>query len=725
MNHKKASVIDKAKTSLDPQLWMISGDKSILPKLKPEVLEEIKSRFIDTAVGINGVRDDIYALSPEVWSRFYLIGSSATYQWTPTCDIDITIVVDPIEYRLTEANNNPIETLRMVWKKLNGQLLSGTQHPVNYWITTESDIESDAIYDMNLSIWVVAPQEVAGDYNPQEFWKDVWKQAEDTASRWDVQAGSIRRNLVDLKSINEDMATLDDGALKKMEIKTLAKKSQIMSEVLALLDEYRGIHDLRRTVFSFPDNMTEEQLCESAKSWVPANVMYKVLERYGYTQILSEINNIKHQRGIKDETLNDIGDMLGWKLKNAQGVSPALFEAAHASLNTGNLLFAYDPSIGILFTGAYARHEDWSKDNPKVGQCVIVGEISEDDLSLRYFRANKQPSSAKEYWNGLQKMMGALKICGVTLPENQEQIINTNATIYNKNIDLMQSFYSYNDRFGMEISPKTRKDYRGYCKKLVRGAKPKTKKEYTKYTRELTAARDGENVCLFVYDPNSGLEISKEYAYHDDWMKKEDYYNKVRGEINDQNILDYFVVSTSVINTYNLNPDNYRKFLSGLIAALQNAGITVNNPDDIIKNSYTYYSEDEGSKSIIDLYQQKESSDAYFDPNVHTASDKLNFTTLFTMFHDGPIQPQLVDEVYYKLRNEGDALWNDEQMAGRIGHMYDEWKALYDASSSTDRFNAIVDLVVAIASDKFLSDRVLNISDDVTRYQWGRMLKKD
>ena len=83
---------------------------------------------------------------------FKLIGSSTGYQYTDISDIDVQVYCD------VEPGIDPIPYFKKLFRQLpNGNMLPGTQHPINYFQVDANDppadIKVENRYDMATNVW--------------------------------------------------------------------------------------------------------------------------------------------------------------------------------------------------------------------------------------------------------------------------------------------------------------------------------------------------------------------------------------------------------------------------------------------------------------------------------------------------------------------------------------------------------------------------------------------
>ena len=116
----KESIIDIPRRIYAPGVFDDADTDN--PKLKPVVLDMIKDQL-----------KDFERLAPVV--RYSLIGSILTKRYRNDADLDINVLFDVPE---SEQEEKRLEFSKEL-KGINGRLVPGTHHPINYLIITDQD----------------------------------------------------------------------------------------------------------------------------------------------------------------------------------------------------------------------------------------------------------------------------------------------------------------------------------------------------------------------------------------------------------------------------------------------------------------------------------------------------------------------------------------------------------------------------------------------------------
>lgn len=291
---KSASILDFRKENLDPAIWDISGEA---PVMRPEAREEIINRLIQ------GLADNGFEKAHEWIDGLFVIGSSTTYQWEPTSDIDVSVKVDPDKFISLELQNAPDvddEMIRQMlgeiaWESLNEIDLPGTKHPVNYFFMTSAyDLElTDASYNLLDNEWLKLPPDVPKDFDPEMSLDEAWNMARGWAARLDEEIGETRRDVRDYDLLVDYFKNLNDENRGWVSDRIQEKVDEIESDVAGLASEYEELHDARVSAFTTESrDFDRDKLLQYSRNWLPENIVYKYLERYNYLQLLKALKNV-------------------------------------------------------------------------------------------------------------------------------------------------------------------------------------------------------------------------------------------------------------------------------------------------------------------------------------------------------------------------------------------------------------------------------------------------
>jgi len=235
-------------------------------KMLPEVKKQILDRFLEWKKGL----DETFSID-----AVYLIGSSSGFQYTPTSDVDITIV----SHDYTDD----------IWDRVkdtmpNGNNLEGTQHPVNYFIRTDMNEKlAENIYDIQKDEWLKKTDKAVIDIHMPY----IVEMARFFMNAFDLTLKEYERDKMDYLQLKD----LDPTKMEISEDERAKALADKLTELKADLDSIRmGNHILRgflHEAYEEEDGIFEVHIEIKGGDdprLSPNNLVYKLLERYGYRE---------------------------------------------------------------------------------------------------------------------------------------------------------------------------------------------------------------------------------------------------------------------------------------------------------------------------------------------------------------------------------------------------------------------------------------------------------
>jgi len=270
----KESVLDPDNKELCPDVFSNS-------KMKPAVRDQIKSTFLEWWKELGHKESEVV--------RMVMIGSSAGYQYSKTSDIDVNVQVRVDDKELEE-----------IWNILpNGNALPGTSHPINYYlVTSDSAVKAaDASYDVTSNKWIKEP--VKDNYKaPYSYGLEI---AKFFMYGIDNKIAELDRDLEEIKIYKEYLGDKDVD-IDKDQLQTAISMKEM--EIRADLDALGMAHHLARSFRqeAFEDGYEPKFLITietKSPNETLNNVVYKILERFGYFDKIAKYDNLWDEYGVK------------------------------------------------------------------------------------------------------------------------------------------------------------------------------------------------------------------------------------------------------------------------------------------------------------------------------------------------------------------------------------------------------------------------------------------
>jgi len=244
------------------------------PKLKQSVLDIIQNQIKQ----FNEIRPVL---------KYSLVGSILTKTYRDDADLDVNVLFDvPLEDR-DVVRKELAKSLR----NINGTLVPGTKHPINYYIITDPNVKetndkmADAVFDIKNNTFIRKAKEFK--FDPKRYAADFEKKVREI----DVVQGELKRDIIDyneLKELNPD-DVLDLQELINTKFNTV----------------------LKDRADAFATDMTPEEIKSfGRKNQLPKNVIYKMLEKYHYLTMYKKLKEILDDGQITDAEINSIDEAL-------------------------------------------------------------------------------------------------------------------------------------------------------------------------------------------------------------------------------------------------------------------------------------------------------------------------------------------------------------------------------------------------------------------------------
>ncbi len=317
------SIIDIPRKTYAPGVF--DNEDTDNPKIKINVLNMITAQFEEF--------EKEYPILD-----YSLIGSILTKRYRNDADLDINVLFDVPKEKREE------ERLRLSKKYLSaaspdsiqGKLIPGTKHPVNYYFITDKKTyddqnkKADAVYDIKGQKFVKRPEDFTFDVNL--YLKDFQKKVDEI----DLIKGELKRDIIDYDELKE--LTPDD--VENLQTRVSKKLDEIEKGIQDIIDIGVEVDTDRRAAFD--NDMTPDEIkTYGIKNRLPKNVIYKMLEKYHYLKFYKKCKQILDDGEVSDDEIDSL------KKEHAQSETRAVDEALDKA-NT--LVFAFGrfnpPTIG-------------------------------------------------------------------------------------------------------------------------------------------------------------------------------------------------------------------------------------------------------------------------------------------------------------------------------------------------------------------------------------------
>jgi len=254
------------------------------PKLKQSVLDIIQNQIKQ----FNDIRPVL---------KYSLVGSILTKTYRDDADLDVNVLFDvPLPDR-DVVRKELAKSLR----NINGMLVPGTKHPINYYIITDPNVKetndkmADAVFDIKNNTFIRKAKEFK--FDPKAYAADFEKKVREL----DVVQGELKRDIIDYTELKE---LNPDDVLNLQEL--------INTKLDEIEDGIKHLVDIGNTVLkdradAFATDMTPEEIkAFGRKNQLPKNVVYKMLEKYHYLTFYKKLKEILEDGQVTDAEIDSI-----------------------------------------------------------------------------------------------------------------------------------------------------------------------------------------------------------------------------------------------------------------------------------------------------------------------------------------------------------------------------------------------------------------------------------
>jgi predicted nucleotidyltransferase len=216
----------------------------------------------------------------------FVLGSITTKRYTRFSDVDVNVVMPK------RVDLGPYRSIAKAINKSKPRF-QGSPHVITFFVVHPSS-EKDAIqkttgaYDLISNKWLKTPDDIGAD--PDEMEGAFQGQIKDV----DIALGELNRDMRDINLIIEAFKEAPDSEKQKILIDLEEKKEEIEDDLKVLTEEYDEFH--RARVSSFEKELSSDGPNAAKKhlfnQTLPGNVVFKMMERYGYRDLLERLRDI-------------------------------------------------------------------------------------------------------------------------------------------------------------------------------------------------------------------------------------------------------------------------------------------------------------------------------------------------------------------------------------------------------------------------------------------------
>jgi len=283
----KESIIDIPRRTYAPGVFDRADTDS--PILKQSVINIIK----------NDIKKHIEPYGDV--ERVYIIGSILTKTYRNDADVDIDIVIKPNAIGEEEIEKVRKDLVGKFMGQVNGKNIPGTQHPINYYIQVDRQISDDHLknadghFDVLNNMFTKVPN--IPKFNIDLYIDDFNKKVQEI----DVVKGELKRDIIDY----DELKSLSVNDVLNLQEKIKDKLEEIEDSIIQIKDIGDDLSYQRKEVFL--KDMTPDQIKTfGVANNMPANVIFKLLEKYHYITFYKKCKQILDDGVVTDKEIESL-----------------------------------------------------------------------------------------------------------------------------------------------------------------------------------------------------------------------------------------------------------------------------------------------------------------------------------------------------------------------------------------------------------------------------------
>lgn len=289
-----AGVLDFPRKTLSKDVWRYEEGQDVneLPRLKSDLRTLIlmnADKYLQS-VGLSLENSNLY-------------GGSASYQWSPYADIDVSLYATGWPENITKEE---IEKRQEFFKQIEIEYYGMEIH---FFLKPphDKDMEvADAVYDIINDEWILPPLILPKKFNPEEYFKPFIKVAEDKAKKIDLEVGRLRRSWKILKKAYLSLADAESPEIIQDQIE---KEKNIIQNIVQRLA--KAFISIRNRRYALHDKLKEKinkgEDVKGLERFQEPEIVWKYLDLIGYNDVLHKLYKI-NEKNLLNSMFNKISE---------------------------------------------------------------------------------------------------------------------------------------------------------------------------------------------------------------------------------------------------------------------------------------------------------------------------------------------------------------------------------------------------------------------------------
>lgn len=312
MINKKGSILDYQHKELCPDIW--NRNEKLRPSVKSFIFSSIEGffQYLDLA-GYDDFVVDMY------------IGSSlATYFYTSESDLDVKVIIDITMVKAHNPGYSHWTEDALLTRFCNHSKKSTwttayiptTQHPLDIYFLSVKEaspinmLRYDSIYNMMQDRWLKKPKRIEGTVSPSYVLNYARSKAKIFLEKISLDIAQAQRDSIDFLILKEQLKELEDEDLLQFKEDLKISLDRINASVEELSEDRELIKDIRKKTFEKKELQNQLEKMMESLNYADGNLAFKLMQRYGYMSILSEIDRIYKDRKVTPKEVAEVVKIL-------------------------------------------------------------------------------------------------------------------------------------------------------------------------------------------------------------------------------------------------------------------------------------------------------------------------------------------------------------------------------------------------------------------------------
>ena len=295
------SILDYQKHELCPEIW--DSEHQLKPGVKSFVYKSIEGFFV--SLNIEGYSHCIIDI--------FIASSLASYFYRDDTDLDVKIVIDIEAFKNynEEYRNYSYEEILDNFIRLGREniwltaTIPGTTHPLDIYFYPQTELladhleKFDSLYNVGEDEWIKKPTKFGKSISPSHILNYAKERAKKYIEKITGDIDQARRDTIDFLLLKDYMKSLSKDDVRRLKVDFENSLEKVNDSIEDLVEDTEILKTLRTRAF-LKSNLEEDlEKVMGSINYSDGNLVFKVMQRYGYMKILVEIYKLIGDDGVQ------------------------------------------------------------------------------------------------------------------------------------------------------------------------------------------------------------------------------------------------------------------------------------------------------------------------------------------------------------------------------------------------------------------------------------------